>query len=142
MALPIFLAEDDPALREQLIQAMDAVCDAKVVATAETEAQATGWLRGHPHEWELGVLDLFLRQGTGMGVLRALDSPQERDRMVVLTNSATAENRATCLALGANAVFDKTLELEEFLQHCRDYRAQQDRGQGGKANRGREDKPS
>ena len=141
MALPIFLAEDDPALREQLIQAMDAVCNAKVVATAETEAQATGWLRGHPDEWELGVLDLFLRQGTGMGVLRALDSPQERDRMVVLTNSATAENRATCLALGANAVFDKTLELDEFLQHCRDYRALQDRGQGDKANREREDKP-
>ena len=141
MALPIFLAEDDPALREQLIQAMDSICDAKVVATAETEAQATGWLSRHPHDWELGVLDLFLRQGTGIGVLRALNTPQERDRMVVLTNSASAENRATCLALGAHAVFDKTLELEDFLQHCRDCRDRQDRERGGKADERVQDKP-
>jgi CheY-like chemotaxis protein len=40
--------------------------------------------------------------------------------MVVLTNYATPDIRKRALALGADAVFDKTLELEDFLAYCAD----------------------
>lgn len=117
MSLPIFLAEDDARLRDALIAAMDAVCDAEVVATAETEAEAVCWLNAHPREWGLAVLDLFLRDGTGFGILQKL-AGESRDRVIVLTNSATHENRDRCLQLGARAVYDKTTELDQFLDHC------------------------
>lgn len=118
MPLPIFLAEDDIELRDALIATMDAVCDAEVVATAETESEAVHWLNGHPRDWSLAVLDLFLKNGTGFGILQKLASPEARDRVIVLTNSATRENRSRCLQLGARAVYDKTTELDQFLDHC------------------------
>lgn len=117
MPLPIFLAEDDAQLRAALIAAMDAVCDAEVVATAETEADAVHWLNAHPSDWRLAVLDLFLRDGTGFGILQKL-AGEAKDRVIVLTNSATRENRNRCLQLGARAVYDKTTELDQFLDHC------------------------
>lgn len=125
MPLPIFLAEDDAQLRDTLITAIDAVCDAEVVATADTEAEAVRWLNGHPRDWGLAVLDLFLRDGTGFGILQKLAGADARDRVIVLTNSATRENRARCLQLGARAVYDKTTELEQFLDHCLRHHRQQ-----------------
>lgn len=119
MTLPIFLAEDNAVLRDQLIALIGRVCDAQVVATAETQADATTWMQDHPREWDLAVLDLYLKKGTGFGVLQGLQDPRLRDRVIVLTNSATAENRSRCMQLGARAVFDKTTELEQFLDHCR-----------------------
>jgi DNA-binding NarL/FixJ family response regulator len=118
MKLPIFLAEDDATLRTQLVALIDEMCDGQVVATAETQAQATEWINAHPKDWDLAVIDLFLRQGTGFGVLENMPDPAQRERVIVLTNSATQENRARCLKLGARAVFDKTLELDRFLDHC------------------------
>jgi DNA-binding NarL/FixJ family response regulator len=124
MPLPIFLAEDDAQLRDSLIAAMDAVCDAEVVATAETEAEAVRWLNAHPRDWGLAVLDLFLRDGTGFGILQKL-AGEAKDRVIVLTNSATRENRSRCLQLGARAVYDKTTELDQFLDHCLRHHRQQ-----------------
>lgn len=116
--LPIFLVEDDDAIKAQLVGAMDAVCDAQVIATVTNQKDASLWLEAHHGEWGLAVLDLFLDQGTGFGILEEMTDRNERDRVIVLTNSATAENRARCLALGAHAVFDKTTELDIFLEHC------------------------
>lgn len=117
MTFPIFLVEDDPKLRETIGEAINNICDARVVGTAETEAQAIAWLNDHHGAWRLAVLDLFLKSGTGFGVLERL-TPRDREQVIVLTNSATAENRNRCLALGALAVYDKTSEFEAFLDHC------------------------
>lgn len=118
MALPIFLVEDDPVLRESIGEAINSICDAQVVGTAETEAQAVAWLNDHHGTWRLAVLDLFLKTGTGFGVLEQLTPRTAREQVIVLTNSATKENRNRCLGLGALAVYDKTSEFEEFLDHC------------------------
>ena len=118
MSLPIFLVEDDPKLRESIWEAIYSICDAEVIGTAETEAQAIAWLNDHHGTWRLVVLDLFLKAGTGFGVLEQLTPRTAREQVIVLTNSATQENRNRCLALGALAVYDKTSELEEFLDHC------------------------
>jgi DNA-binding NarL/FixJ family response regulator len=118
MTFPIFLVEDDPQLRDAIGEAINAVCDAEIVATADTETQAVSWLNGHPRQWKLAVVDLFLKVGTGFGVLERLAPRAARAPVIVLTNSATPENRDRCLALGALAVYDKTEELDRFLDHC------------------------
>lgn len=118
MPLSVFLVEDDPRLQESLGEAINAVCEAQVVGIADTESWAVTWLNEHPSEWKLAVLDLFLKAGTGFGVLEQLVPPASRSHVIVLTNSATEENRNRCLALGALAVYDKTSELHLFLDHC------------------------
>lgn len=118
MSFPIFLVEDDSRLRDSIGEAINSICDAEVVGIAETEAQAVEWLNAHHGAWRLAVLDLFLKTGTGFGVLEQLAPQSAREQVIVLTNSATQENRNRCLELGALAVYDKTAEFEEFLDHC------------------------
>lgn len=118
MPFTVFLVEDEPKLLEMIGEAVSAVCDAEVVGTAETEADAVEWLNSHRGQWRLAVLDLFLKTGTGFGVLNQLGSRSAREQVIVLTNSATQQNRDRCLEMGALAVYDKTAEFEQFLDHC------------------------
>jgi|GEM_PF-347080 len=118
MTFSIFLVEDDPALRDSLILVLGALDSTVVVATAQTEEEASTWLRQHEGEWDLTVMDLLLESGTGFGVLASMPSQDDRARVVVLTNSATPSNRSLCRQLGVGAVFDKTHEISEFLDYC------------------------
>jgi ActR/RegA family two-component response regulator len=86
-----------------------------VLGTAETEAEAIHWLKSHDGSWDLAVVDLFLRQGSGLGVLNGCRDRQDHQRVVLLTNYATEDIRSQALALGADAVFDKSTELDELL---------------------------
>ena len=113
-----FLVEDSALIRENLIVAMAELADTRVVACAESESEAADWLRRHPHEWELAVIDMFLKEGTGLGVLKVCHARAPRQRAVVLTNYADLDVRAQCMALGADAVFDKSTELDAFLEFC------------------------
>ncbi len=113
------LVEDSPTIRLELIPTLAELADVVVVGVAETEREAIAWLTTHPHTAELVVLDLFLREGSGLGVLAQWARLPDRTRVVVLTNYATDEMRRRCEALGAEAVFDKSGELDAFFAHCR-----------------------
>lgn len=119
MSLSIFLVEDDSAIRDQLIVLTRLMLDAQIVGLAESENEAMSWLHGHPGLWKIAVIDLYLKEGTGFGILSYL-TEHRGSKVVVLTNSASRENRARCMALGADAVFDKTAELENFINYCCD----------------------
>jgi len=117
MSLAAFLIEDDPKIRENLGILLTDLLDAKVVGMAETSDDALAWLAVHDGHWDVAVLDLFLKEGTGFTVLTHM-APARRHQCVVLTNSATPANIARCLNLGADAVFDKSLQIDEFLNYC------------------------
>lgn len=120
MSLLTFLVEDDPTIRLNLMAAMAEVADARFVGTAESEAEAVAWLAGHAGQWNLAVVDLFIKDGSGFGVIDSLPAGRaNRERVVVLTNSATPENRIRAIERGADAVFDKSLELDAFFDYCR-----------------------
>jgi len=110
------LVEDSATIRETLIPAMHELADIDVVATAETVLEA---LAASDHcDWGLMVLDLFLKEGSGLTVLERLRHRPAHQRIVVLTNYATADIRERCVRLGANAVFDKSTELDAFFEDC------------------------
>ena len=119
MAVHIFLVEDNPIIRDNLIPTLEDLVDAKVLGSAESEAEASAWLDAHPHEWQVAVVDMFLRQGSGLGVLRRCQQRLPHQRVVVLSNYATNDIRQRSLALGADAVFDKSNELDAFFDYCR-----------------------
>lgn len=119
MNLPLFLVEDDPCIRDQLIALTQLSLGADIVGLAETEHDALLWLQSHQGDWKVAVVDLFLKDGTGFGILSNLNGYRS-GKVVILTNSATTENKARCMCLGADAVFDKTSELEDFLDYCCD----------------------
>lgn len=120
------LVEDSKTIRDSLIPSMAELADIEVIAVAETASGAVTLLKEHEATWELAVVDLFLKEGTGMAVLRACRNRRPDQHVVMLTNFATETMRQSCAALGADAVFDKSTELEAFFDHCLGYQ----RGEG------------
>jgi DNA-binding NarL/FixJ family response regulator len=97
---------------------MEDLGNTRVVGVAESSAQAVDLLMELKETWQLAVVDLFLRQGSGLTVLRACRSRAAHQHVVVLTNYATPTVVNTCLQLGAERVFDRSTELEAFFEYC------------------------
>ncbi|QGW80832.1 response regulator [Variovorax paradoxus] len=118
MSLQTVLIEDSTTIREALIPALADLASAEVVAVADTANEAVTVLKKLGTEWDLAVVDLFLREGSGLSVLRACKERASHQRMVVLTNYPTEEMRRRSLELGADALFDKSNELDRFFDWC------------------------
>ena len=118
MSIPTILVEDSKTIREALVPTMEELASVEVVAFAESATEATRILAELGTTWRLAVIDLFLREGSGLSVVRACQVREPHQRVVVLSNYATAEIRKRCLELGADAVFDKSTELDAFLEYC------------------------
>ena len=117
-ALTVFLVEDSPTIRQNLVATLEELAPVRVVGAAESAAEAVQALTADPPPCDLAIVDVFLRQGSGLEVLQALQARPDRPRRVVLTNFATAAMRAHCLALGAERVFDKSGEGEALVAYC------------------------
>lgn len=113
-----FLIEDNPTIRANLIPTLAEMADVMVVGTAEGEHDAMAWLCAHADDQVLVILDLFLAQGSGIGVLKQMKQLQMSKQVVVLTNFATPDIRGICAELGAVALFDKSTELDAFFDFC------------------------
>ena len=109
----VVLVEDNTTIRETLVPALQELAGARVVAMADGAQEALATLRQVP--WDVLVLDMFLREGTGLEVLAQLPGELAGRKVYVLTNYATADLREACVRLGADAVFDKSTELDEFF---------------------------
>ena len=89
-----------------------------VVGTAEDEATARAWLESGEGDCDLVIIDIFLRKGSGLGVLQGLAQSQRDCKRVVLSNFATPDMRRKCLDLGAHKVFDKSNEIDALIGYC------------------------
>ena len=124
MPLLTILVEDSATIRESLVPALVEFADAEIVAVAETAREGIAALSHHASTWRLAVVDIFLKDGNGLDVLRAATQRQAGQRVVVLTNYATSDIRRRALAAGADAIFDKSTEIDGFLEQCRAYAAE------------------
>lgn len=105
-------------IRENLIGTLEELTGIETVGFAVSEDEAGSWLSNASNEWELAIVDMFLEQGNGLGVLQVVLNRPTHRKVVVLTNYATAEIRQRCLAGGADAVFDKSSELDALVDFC------------------------
>lgn len=119
MTILTILIEDSKTIRDALIPTMAEMADVQVIAIADTAAAAIDALEEHKASWQLAVVDLFLKEGHGLTVLRACRDRRPEQHVVALTNYATEEMRRCCAEAGADAVFDKSTELEAFFAHLR-----------------------
>ncbi|WP_395058821.1 response regulator transcription factor [Polaromonas sp.] len=118
MRLRIYLVEDSPVIRDALSESLEELVGARMVGWASSEADAIQWLAENPSGWDLAVVDLFLLQGSGMNVVKGCANRELRQKIVVLTGYATPQMRERCLAAGADAIFDKSTEIDEFTTYA------------------------
>jgi DNA-binding NarL/FixJ family response regulator len=115
MELRVFLVEDLQGMRRLIQDLFASIGGLRLVGSAGTEAEANLWLDDHQGEWDVALIDLVLDQGSGLSVIsRAKGSPQP-GQVAVFSSYASNAIRERCLALGADAVFDKS-ETVAFIQ--------------------------
>ncbi len=118
--LKCFLVEDSGLILRGLIDTLQEMLPLHVVGSAGDETSACQWLEISGQTTDLMIVDIFLKQGTGLDVLKYANEMNLDCHKIVLTNYATVEMRSRCAALKADRVFDKSSELEELIQYCSD----------------------
>lgn len=123
--LKAFLVEDSPVIRSNLVAALEDLAPVQIVGFAETADEACDQLKAldQPGACDLAIVDVFLKAGSGLDVLRCLRGQGSSVRRVVLTNYASPEMRAQCLELGAEKVFDKSRDIEALVDYCNEIAA-------------------
>ncbi len=119
-AVRAYFVEDNPTIRDHLIATLEELGGVAPVGYAETEDQGSEWLVSHTSQWDLAIVDLFLKQGSGLGVLQACRQRSPEQKVIVLTNYATPDVRVRCHQLGVDAVFDKSNDIEALIEFCLD----------------------
>lgn len=130
--LKTYIVEDSRVIRDSLIAALEEMTPIEVVGVADDEASAVGWLTETNNAADLVIVDIFLKRGSGLGVLQMADRLQPHRTLVVLSNHATPEMRRKCAELGARKVFDKSNELDALMLYCRRLAS----GEAGNSTRG------
>lgn len=116
MTFRAFIVEDSSTIRENLAETLKELAQFEPVGTSETEHDAKRWLAGN--DWNVAIIDLFLREGSGLHVLEACRNRKPHQKIVVLSNHSSADVRWRCRQLGADAVFDKSTEIEALVEYC------------------------
>ena len=113
-----YIVEDSQVIRDNLIATLEDLVPIEVVGTAEDESTAVHWLTQSQSAVDLVIVDIFLKKGSGLGVLRAIERRDDLRKVVVLSNYATPDVRRRCLELKADRVFDKSTEIDGLIAYC------------------------
>lgn len=113
-----FLVEDNEVIRVNLGETLHELADVAVVGHSDRAFDASVWLSTQGDDWDLAVVDLYLKEGSGFSVLAACRVRKPSQRVVVLSNFVTADTRQRCIAFGADAVFDKSTQVDALIDYC------------------------
>jgi len=109
--LRVGLIDDSERVRARLAETLAEIPNVEVAFAADTEGEAVRLIASE--RWDVLILDLQLRVGTGLGVLRAMQGLLARDSQVaiVFTNFGFRQYRERASALGARYFFDKARDV-------------------------------
>lgn len=111
----VLLVEDSALLARELRAALRESGNIEVTGVAANEVEACHVLRVCPMAFDVLIVDVFLASGSGLGVLRTNQALGRPLKAFVLSNFATLGVRKECVALGAERIFDKSRQFEDFL---------------------------
>ena len=118
LPLRVLLVEDSIELQAMLQAMLGEIPSVQVIASVESEKDALAVMRDD--HTDLAIVDLELRSGTGLGVLKnlhdSLDGNNRRIGVVIFSNYSNLVIRHRCLSLGARAFFDKSFQIDELLE--------------------------
>jgi DNA-binding NarL/FixJ family response regulator len=118
--LQVFLVEDSPLFRERLTEKLESIGNVAVVGSADDEQTAVSALQ--TCKWDIAVLDLQLKHGSGLEVLRRLQElgRPPHTKVIVLTDHDFYLYRSKALEFGADMFFVKSREANLVIKLLRD----------------------
>jgi DNA-binding NarL/FixJ family response regulator len=116
--LQAFVIEDNATIRENLIGTLEELTCVRVKGTSATEADALQWLEQNTDGWDVVIVDLFLKQGSGIHLAQCIQRSRPSQKIVVFSNYINASVRKRCAQIGVDAVFDKSTEIDALVDYC------------------------
>ncbi|MEO8652668.1 MAG: response regulator [Ramlibacter sp.] len=118
MHLQAYVIEDNATIRENLVGTLEELTCVHVAGSSATEDEAIAWLESNGDRWELVIVDLFLKQGSGIHLAQRIRRQRPSQKIVVFSNYINASVRKRCAQLGVDAVFDKSTEIDALVDYC------------------------
>jgi DNA-binding NarL/FixJ family response regulator len=115
--LKILLVEDSLGILRILTELIETVPTLELVAVADTAVSALHAFR--LHRPDVVILDLALREGHGLEVLREIKQHAPGCRVLIFTAHDAEPYRSRCLTAGADLFFSKHREHRELVRHLR-----------------------
>lgn len=114
--LQVMLVEDSHIISDLISENLSHIPNLELLGIAETESEALAMLHAQP--CDVLILDIQLRQGNGINLLRVLsnDPAYARTVKVVLSNHVSGTYRRICEQYGVQFFFDKTSEFPQLQQ--------------------------
>lgn len=125
----VFIVEDSEPMVERLKGVLAELPGIDVVGAASDAASAMDTIRRVAPD--AVILDIRLKQGTGLDVLQAIRREQIPSTVVMLTNYPYPQYRSWCLRAGADYFFDKATEFEAVRQLFEEMAKSRREGSGG-----------
>lgn len=107
----VFIADDSALLRDRVAAMLGASAMAIVGQAQTPQSSIDGILAAHP---DVVVLDVQLKGGTGLRVLRAIRQAAPDIAFVVFSNSSGPSYRKCYLGEGAEEFLDKSTEFDQL----------------------------
>lgn len=121
VTLKVAVIEDSVVLREMLCEMLDEIDDVDICFTVDCEDDALEKLR--EHTVDLAIVDLELRQGNGLGIIRRMKADPDAfgsPKTVVFSNYAVSPMSRRCEEMGVDRIYDKSFQLHEMLDYVRE----------------------
>lgn len=121
--LNVFIVEDHPDTAESIsrLLGLDGLCE--TVAVAGCERDALAWSFQNEAGFDVAILDLLLREGSGFTVLNHLVKYQP-GQVVILSDFVSPVIAERCITLGAAAAYRKS-EIAQCIRHVREIAGKQ-----------------
>jgi len=110
--LRVALVDDSERIRGRLAEMLGEIPNVEIAFAADTEGDAVRLIA--QESWDVLILDLQLRVGTGLGVLKAMQGIRGHDDRIamIFTNYGFRQYRERTMALGADYFFDKARDFD------------------------------
>ena len=112
--LKVILVEDSSAIRERIVELLQAIVGVDLVGAYEDATSAISGIRDAAPD--VVLLDIKLRCSNGMQVMHHIVQSKIETKVIVLTNYSEPQYRELLLRQGAHAVLDKSNEFHRVKE--------------------------
>lgn len=109
----VFLVDDSKSVRARIRVSIEEI-GASVVGEAACQQEAVEGITSTLPD--LAIIDLRLRRGNGLNVLKQIKKHAPNTATVVLTNQSKEDYQMVCIKAGADYFLEKTRQYAEFIE--------------------------
>jgi DNA-binding NarL/FixJ family response regulator len=109
----VFIVEDSIVVRERIVNLLSELKEVEIIGYAREALDAA--ISINKLKPDVVILDIRLKGGNGIDVLRNIKNYKYSPKIIVLTNYPFPQYRKKCMDAGADFFFDKSTEFDKII---------------------------